>query len=730
MPVASIASHRSYFWHLHRPFEIELGIPQTIIRENVQVLVGQTTPIELPMKIATVAETVTVTGAAATVDTTSANVNVTLSKDLLQATPGGRDIWALTRSPGARAASPGAPDVRRYVREGLQGPARGTTSAQNAIPERHSVNVGDPSAIGAAGFYYDFDAFDEVQVSVGAHDITVPTGGVFLNMITKSGTDRWQGQGAYFYSGKNIQAGNVDSTLLNYGFNPITGAVNFVSDGTFNIGGPLSSKVRLFTSFRDWRVHVNTPAALSETLVDQTDDVGPGQCHYQPNSKNTFKALYTRQYYKKPNRFLTSATVPSTNFTSDSVSDEDDVFDVVQGLWNSVITPKLFMNAAFNFNNINFPLKFNGTTQSLTDLSTGILYNNEASQSLAIRRRFEEQRDVQLLHRPGARRPPRIQIRLRLYARAGPDRNRSMGRRGADLPQSGQWQHAGRGRERHALQHSSDLTLVHRRHLVLRTRRVSPQQDDDHGGRAHRTPDVVPSGTVEPVDAVGFRRHRWLPFTLPRSFGDSGNIIQWWNVGPRVSAAYDVTGDGKTALRGSAARYYVLNSAAANPVNLNATYSELYTWNDKNGDMQFQPGEQTGTPVVTSASSTSFDPSFSRPYTNEFTAGFDREVLGDTKLSATFTYRAEKNQQGYLNTTVHNSTFPAVWSIRTGWRDNDRRQHHHHLQQNQRGHPDSDQQRSDVLADLQGRGSHGDQADVAQVADAGRPDISLIARTV
>jgi hypothetical protein len=103
-----------------------------------------------------------------------------------------------------------------------------------------------------------------------------------------------------------------------------------------------------------------------------------------------------------------------------------------------------------------------------------------------------------------------------------------------------------------------------------------------------------------------------------------------------------------------------------NPVNLNATYSELYGWNDKNGDLQFQPGEQTGTPVVTSAASTSFDSNFSRPYTNEFTAGIDREIPGNTKLSATFTYRAEKNQQGYVNTAAPNATFPARTSVDPG----------------------------------------------------------------
>src|ERR687891_1552406 len=72
--------------------KLELSGFQTITRENIVVLVGQTTPVDFTMKVASVAENVTVTGASPTVDTTSANVNVNLSEQLLQGTPGGRDI--------------------------------------------------------------------------------------------------------------------------------------------------------------------------------------------------------------------------------------------------------------------------------------------------------------------------------------------------------------------------------------------------------------------------------------------------------------------------------------------------------------------------------------------------------------------------------------------------------------------------------------------------------------
>ena len=128
-------------------------------------------------------------------------------------------------------------------------------------------NVGDPAAVGAAGFYYDFDAFDDIQVSTGAHDITVPTSGVFLNMVTKSGGDAWKGRITTAWLGDQTQ--NIDDNLLKYGFRPATNAVDYVSDINVSVGGPvLAKKLRMCTSFRDWRVHVNVPAAFSTLVLD------------------------------------------------------------------------------------------------------------------------------------------------------------------------------------------------------------------------------------------------------------------------------------------------------------------------------------------------------------------------------------------------------------------------------------------------------------------------------
>src|SRR4051812_8516020 len=219
--------------------KIELSGFVTITRENIVVLVGQTTPVEFSMKVASLAENITVTGASPTVDTTSANVAVNLSEQLIQGTPGGRDIWGLldAKVPGLVMSRP---DVGG-TSGGLQGvfSARGTVTAQNTS-FLNGINVGDPAAIGAAGFYYDFDAFDDIQVSTGAHDITVPTSGVFLNMITKTGGDKWQGATTFTYLNDSLQGRNdTDPTLQKYGFRPNGNTSDFVSDINLTAGGPL-----------------------------------------------------------------------------------------------------------------------------------------------------------------------------------------------------------------------------------------------------------------------------------------------------------------------------------------------------------------------------------------------------------------------------------------------------------------------------------------------------------
>jgi hypothetical protein len=632
--------------------KVDLQGFQTILRENIQVLVGQTTPVELSMKVASVAETVTVTGASPTVDTTTANVNVNLSQELIQGTPGGRDIWGLLEAkvPGLVMSRP---DVGG-TSGGLQGTfsARGTTSAQNTS-FLNGVNVGDPAAIGAAGFYYDFDAFDDIQVSTGSHDITVPTSGVFLNMITKTGGNKWNGGTTFTYLNDSMQGRNdTDATLQKYGFRPASNTSAFVSDINVTAGGPLvQNKLRFFGAFRDWRVHQNVAVQNSQTVLDQTNITsGLANVTWQANQNNRITGFYSRQRYNKPNRLLNaqSATVP------DSTVDEEDMFDLAQGLWNAVLGKNFFIDARVGVNKILFPTYFNGGNQeSITDTATGIIYGNNASQVIRNRNRYQANATAQYYVDQAL--GGRHEIKFGFDYSHGITTNQTT--RIDDV----------------GLTYSSATTAFQPLNVTLF---ATPQNDKAALNVAALF--IQDSYSLKRLTIIGGLRYENLNGYLPaqdspasrfaaasiggfasqaRTFAEVPNVVVWNTVGPRVSAVVDVTGDGKTAAKASAGRYYYVLSTGGggvSNVNPNSNYSEQYGWNDLNGDRKYQIGEQTGTPVVTAVTSngvllTSIDPNFKRPYTDEFSFGLDRELRPNLKLSAVYTYRREQNLQATVN---------------------------------------------------------------------------------
>src|SRR5262249_46615611 len=209
--------------------KLELSGFQTLKRENLAVNIGATTPIDLSMKVAPREEEVTVTAESPVVDTTNANVNVLLDNSLLQSTPGGRDIWSIVeyKVPGAASTRPDVGGAAGGLQGGMV--SRGTPNAQNT-QMLNGINIGDPAAIGFTGFYYDYDAFEQIQVSTGAHDLSAPSSGMFLNMVTKTGGDRWRGQAKYFWQGDATQTQNVDQSLQDQGLRADAGTTKVVSD--------------------------------------------------------------------------------------------------------------------------------------------------------------------------------------------------------------------------------------------------------------------------------------------------------------------------------------------------------------------------------------------------------------------------------------------------------------------------------------------------------------------
>jgi hypothetical protein len=399
-------------------------------------------------------------------------------------------------------------------------------------------------------------------------------------------------------------------------------------------------------------VHVNVPAAFSTNVLDQTNiDSVLLNLTYQANQNNKITGFVSHQAYNKPNRFLNT---PTTTLVKDSTSDEEDRFNVYQLLWNTIPTKNLFIDARMGYNTILFPTYLNGTAQSLTDSATSNVTGNYTANTVR--------------HRP----------RLQINATAQYYVDQLLGGRhefkfGFDQTHAAGKQEVTRFDDVNTTWNSqtntaTNVTLFATPFETATTMNVSSLFVQDSYSLKRLT--VTAGVRWEALNAFlpdqSSPATRWTALgiaafqNVPRSLTKT-DVISWKNAGPRVSAAFDLTGDGKTALKGSAARYYYIISTTGLPldnVNPNFTYQALYTWNDANRDLVFQPGEQTGIPVITSGSTTTVDPGYRRPYTDEFTGAIDRDLGGALKLSVAATYRREK-----FPTATYNPTLPFATTL-------------------------------------------------------------------
>src|SRR5262245_32033909 len=232
---------------------------QTYIREDVILKQGQTIGIDAPMKVGALSEAVTVKGESPIVDTRTVGSKTNIDSVLLETTPGGKDIWNILeyKAPGVVVETPDVGGNQGGLQRAMS--ARGTPNAQNT-QLLNGVNVNDPAAQGFSMNYYIPSAFDNIQVSTGAQDISIGTGGVLINMVTKSGTNQYSGLTLQTYQGRSTQSRNVDDNLLSKGFRPDANSTELISNTNFQLGGPIMrNRMFFFGSFNYQATHVKVP---------------------------------------------------------------------------------------------------------------------------------------------------------------------------------------------------------------------------------------------------------------------------------------------------------------------------------------------------------------------------------------------------------------------------------------------------------------------------------------
>src|ERR671913_1643821 len=215
----------------------ELAGFRSLSLQDIRVTIGFRAQVNGALELSTVQETVTVTGASPLVDTRETGTSSTFDLETMQNIPSARDPWVmLERTPGifmdrANVGGNQSGQQSGYI-------SRGASTGNNKWSV-DGIDITDMSATGASPSYYDFDMLEEMQVTTGGADASQQTGGVGINLVTKSGTDRFKGNARALVTDEEFQGDNITDELKAQGAGSGAPIQNILDYG-MDAGGPIA----------------------------------------------------------------------------------------------------------------------------------------------------------------------------------------------------------------------------------------------------------------------------------------------------------------------------------------------------------------------------------------------------------------------------------------------------------------------------------------------------------
>ncbi len=277
--------------------KFELAGFRTFIQNDIRITVGFNAQVNAQMLVSTVEETVQVSSEAPIVDTRMTGTKTTFSNEALQTIPSARDPWVILQQTAGIAMD----------RENIGGNMSGQQSnyvSRGANPTNNKwsldgVDITDMAATGGSPSYYDFDAFEEMTINTGGVDVTQQTGGVGINLVTKSGSDKLRGSARFYRTNDKFESTNITDDMRTRGAsagNPIQD----IKDYGFEVGGPIKrGRAWIWGSFGKQNVGVGVVNFYEPTPSCQTlkADVGKDPLSHSledvQNCLNTDSTLLT-----------------------------------------------------------------------------------------------------------------------------------------------------------------------------------------------------------------------------------------------------------------------------------------------------------------------------------------------------------------------------------------------------------------------------------------------------
>lgn len=648
---------------------------------NVAVVSGKDLSIGYALAAvadANAVEEVIVTGVSlAAVDVTSATVGTTLTLDVVESLPTGRNYQSyLQLVPGVKPSTGGNPSSRSGVNYADVDGVTGTSS--DNVYYLDGVDVTDPSA-GTFGANFNSEIIQEQQVIVGGVPVEFAGGsGLVSRVVTKSGSNEWHGSVNYYLQNDSLVSKDKHTTsggfktydtaftlggpvikdrLWVFGsyqkkhredevLDPATGAVRRSVErddkyGFFKATWQITDNDRLTGSFFNDPTEISG-SSLSTVLNNRDRSTKQGGDNYKIEYARTWGDLQTNAYYYNHKGEFTQNAADQT--VRDNVTYQNDAQSTLAqrqlgGFGSNLeqhrdreeygLTAEYYLDTSFG----SHTFKAGYTNSTNTYEENGTVPGGMTYASLAARYAGKTYGDYTGVTPAGGVAPPALSARSIVQA----DNPRVIAAITANAAARAAVDTNGDGTvsvaELNAYQFTSTAGNPYGNVNVNRVvRSVNAPYSVKSEGQTLYLQDTWTWNQL--TVGAGVRAEKWEHFA---SDGSKSATFDW-EIAPRVNIVYDLFGNGRSKLFAFAGRYYdpIRNNmsdfagALTGPVDLEQIYvgGQWVTFRTRGG---------ATTPDAL------FAPSTKTPYTNEFMIGASTTFGSSIGVSATLTHRETRD---------------------------------------------------------------------------------------